>query len=168
MPPFRNCDGVAVSVSIDGVLFKRGILKFITVLLIILVLYELVFVMVPNMFHRIITLIYRHLLLLNFLNGLRLGYMYICITVSITQNFMHIHGSHLLLLLSFCRKTTSFICINTVDLQFPRQSSDKPVIIRKRFFNLPYLLMLIKLRSLSPFGSLHSVFLTKVYLLFLL
>ena len=116
------------------------------------------------------------LLALNFVGGCRLKLMYISLTVNIRLILTHLHSFQLLWLLS---QIIEIICTSTLNLLHLKWSSDRLIIVVKKFLNLPNLLMLIMLikqknlslpRSLllATFGELLLLFSIKVMLLYLL
>ena len=138
MPPFRNCGGVAVSVSRDGALAKRRIFNFITVVLIILLLYEIVSVVLPNMF-------YSRMAAAESSEWIRIR-VYVCIHYQ--KHYSKLHAYPWVLSASFVAiaQKNQFICrCRQSGFAVLKQSSDRLKIIRKRFLNLASLLMLIRL-----------------------
>ena len=136
MPSFGNCGGVAVSVSRDGALAKRRILNFITVLLIILVLYEIVFMVLPNMFHSRIAAA-------EFSEWIRIR-VSVCIHYQNYPSKLHAYPWFSSASFVAIAKKNQFICrCGHSGFAVLKQSSDRLIIIRKRLLNLPSLLMLI-------------------------
>ena len=105
------------------------------------------------------------LLLVNFVSGFRLEFMYISLIVSIRSSFTHLDGFELLVLLPYFIEIPFFVCTNRINLLNLTESSDRLVIVAKGFLKLPKLRMLIKQKIPSPprnlalgtFGELLSV-----------
>ena len=106
------------------------------------------------------------LLLVNFVSGFRLKFMYISLIISIRSSLTHLHGFQLLVLLPYFIETTFFLCTNRINLL--NESSGRLVIPAKGFLKLPHLHMLSLPRNLAlgTFGELLIMFSTKVNLLF--
>ena len=74
------------------------------------------------------------------------------------------------------KKSLFFVCIYRMNLPNLKESSDRLMIVAKRFLKLPHFHMLLKQKSpslsrnlaLRTFGKLLIVFSTKVYLLYIL
>ena len=93
-------DHVVVSVSIDFPSYLQQMPCFIALCMTILVLIEMVFVIIWQIIHGKISLNSVLLLLLvNFVSGFNLEFMYISLIESIRSSFGHLHGFQLLLLL---------------------------------------------------------------------
>lgn len=88
------------------------------------------------------------LLQLFFVNELKLKLMFIYPIERKKSNLIHLHGFHVLLLLSLVKKVTPFVCNNKTYLFFPKPVF--PVITVKEFLDLLNLLILIKQWILSP------------------
>ena len=131
--------------------------RFIVQLLTILVLIGTVFVIFEMFSGKISLSSVLLLLLVNFVSGFRLELM--SLIVSIRSSLIEI---------------TFFDCTNKINLLNLKESSDRLVIVAKRFLKLPNLYMLIKQNSLSlprnlaleTFGELLIVFSTQVNLLY--
>ena len=80
---------------------QNEMLRFITELMTILVLIGTVFVIICEMFHGRISLnsVLLLLLLVSFVSGFRLEFMYISLIINIKSNLTHLHGFQLLVLL---------------------------------------------------------------------
>ena len=97
-PPLENSDHVGVSVSLGFHHFHNGLIHFIALLMTLLVLIGSVFVIIWKMFHgRIYLNLTLLLLLVNFVSGFRLEWMYISLIVSIRSSLSHFHGFQLFL-----------------------------------------------------------------------
>ena len=73
------------------------------------------------------------LLVLNFVNGFKLELMHMSLIVNIRSSLTHIHGFQVLVqLLQYF-----FVCNSRINLLNLKQSSDRLVIITKRFLKLP-------------------------------
>ena len=164
-PPLRNCDHVVVSVSIDfdpiTYDYSHADLDGLHI--------------IWEMFHGTITLnSVLVLLLVNFVKWVQFG-----IDVYIAhwkyQVKPHPHGFQLLVLLPKIIEIIFFVCTNRINLLNLKQSSDRLVIVAKRFLMLPNLHMLLKQKNpslcrnlvLGTFGELLTLFSTKVNLLYL-
>ena len=83
----------------------------------ILVLISMVFVIISEMFHGRISLNSVLLLLLvNFVKGFRLEFMYISLTENIRSSLIHLHGFQLFVLLPQFIEITFFICTKEKNL----------------------------------------------------
>ena len=95
--------------------------------------------------------------------------MYISLTENITPSLIHLHGFQLLLLLPEFIEITFFVCTKRINLLILKKSSDRLVIVAKRFLKLPNLHMLIKQKSpllprnlaLVTFGEFFNTILSK-------
>ena len=96
------------------------------------------------------------LLLVNFVSGFRLEFMYMSFIESIRSRLFHLHGFQLLVLLPQCIEITCFVCTKRINLVILKQSSDRLVIIAKGFSKVPNLHMLIKPKNLRIFQNLGS------------
>ena len=110
---------------------------FIDWLMTILVLIEMVFVIISEMFHEKISLNLVLLLLVNFVSGFRLELMYISLIKNIRSSLIHLHGFQLF---------TFFVCTKEKNPLILRKISDKLVIVAKVFSKLPDLHILINKR----------------------
>ena len=100
-----------------------------------------VFSIISEMSHWRISLIsVPLLLLLNFISGFKLK----LITISLRSGLIYLHGFQLLILLPLLIETTSFVCINRINVLCLKRSSDCLAIVTTGVLNQPNFLMLIK------------------------
>ena len=89
----------------------NGITHCIAMLMATFVLIGMVFMIIWEMFHWMISLNSVLLLLLvNFVSGFRLESMYICLLESIRSSLSHLNGFQLLVLLAWFIEITYFVC----------------------------------------------------------
>ena len=100
--------------------------------------------------------------LLNCLSGSSFELMQISFIVKIRSSLSHLHGFQLLLLLLQLIETTFFVCTNRIILLNLKESSDRLVIVTKKFLKLLNLHMLIKQKS-HFLETLHLGLLAKCY-----
>ena len=98
-PPFGNSKHVIVSVSIDFSSYSYLMPYFMKLLMTILVLIGMVFMIIWEMFHGMISLsLVLLLLLVNFVSGFRFDLMHISLIENTRLSLTHLHGFQLLVL----------------------------------------------------------------------
>ena len=140
-----------------------------------LVLTEMVFRIIWEMFHGSISLnLLSLLLLVNYVSGFRLELMYMSHIISIRSNLTHLHGFQQLMLLPWFIEITFFVCknrINLLNLKFRHASNHwKGVLEAVKLSYATKTKEAITPRNLAfrNFGKLLIVFSTKINLLYLL
>ena len=98
---------------------SQGILFFIfcgNPVLTRLMLIGMVFMIIREMLHGRIILNLVLLLLVSFVSGFRLEWMYIFITVNVRSSLTHLHGFHLLVLLPQFIEVTFLVCTSRISI----------------------------------------------------
>ena len=121
IPPLRNFDHDAVSVSIESPSNSKGDASFHC----IAYSYSLAnwdgFCVHLRYAHGIISIHFLLLLLLvNFISEFRLKLMYIFLTINIRSSLTHLDGFQLFVLLPYLIEVTLFVCANIINLLRPK------------------------------------------------